>query len=118
MGIPFGFSMARGGFQLAFPNAVGRAFDQGDVGVVGEAVEQGRDAGGVGEDGVPVFEGLVGGQQNRIALVAVVDDFEEQVGGVGVVSQISTFVNDQQGGGFSSSKTWATVRESSPGQGR
>ena len=88
----------RGGFQLAFPDAVGCAFNQGDVGMMSEAIQQRGDAGGVGENGVPVFEGLVGGQQNRIAFIAVVNHFEEQVGGVGVVSQISTFVNDQQGG--------------------
>jgi IstB-like ATP binding protein len=82
----------RGGFQFAFPDAVGSAFDQGDVGVMSQAIQQSGDAGGVGENGIPVFEGLVGGQQNRIAFVTMVNHFEEQVGGMGVVSQISTFV--------------------------
>ena len=45
----------RGGFELAFAHAAGRAFDQGDVGVMGEAAEQRGDAGGVGENGVPVL---------------------------------------------------------------
>ena len=88
----------RGGFQFAFPDPVGSALDQGDVGMMSEAIQQRRDAGSIGENSVPVFESLVGSQQNRIAFVAVVDYFEEQVGGVGVVSQISTLVNDQQRG--------------------
>ncbi len=88
----------RGGFQFAFPDAVGSAFDQGDVGMMSEAIQQRGDAGGVGENGVPVFESFIGSQQNRIAFVAVVNHFEEQVGGVGVVSQISTFVNHQESG--------------------
>ena len=88
----------RGGLQFAFPDAVGSTFDQGDVGMMSQAIQQSGDAGSVGENGVPVFESLVGSQQNRIALIAVVNHFEEQVGGVGVVSQIPTFVNDQQSG--------------------
>jgi hypothetical protein len=88
----------RGGFQFAFPDAVGSAFDPGDVGMMSEAIQQRGDAGGVGENGVPVFESLVGSQQNGMAFVAVVNHFEEQSGGVGVVSQVSTFVNNQQSG--------------------
>ena len=84
----------RGGFEFAFPDAVGSAFDEGDVGMVSEAIQQRGDASGVGENGVPVFEGLVGGEENRIALIAVVNHFEEQVGGVGVVIEKATFVNN------------------------
>ena len=88
----------RGGFQFAFPDAIGSAFDQGDVGMMSETIQQRGDAGGVGENGVPVFESLVGSQQNRIALIAVVNDFEEKVGGVGVVSQISTLESSRKPG--------------------
>src|SRR5215467_6101091 len=97
-GVPFGVFLVRGGFEFAFPDAVGSAFDQGDVGMMRQAIQQRGDASGVGENGVPFFEGLVGGEQDRIALIALVNHFEEQVGGVGVVSQISTLVNDQQSG--------------------
>src|SRR5487761_1577441 len=95
---PFRFLPARRGFQFAFSNAVGSPLDQGDVGVVGEAVEEGGDTGGIGEDGVPVFESFVGGQQDGISFVAVVDNFKEQVGGMGVVSQVPTFVDHQKSG--------------------
>src|SRR5215831_2249453 len=99
MGFPFVlFRLARCRFQLAFADAVGSPLEEGDVGVMGQAVEESGNGGGIGKDGVPLFEGLIGGQQNRIALVTVVDDFEEQVGGMGVVGQIAAFVDDQQGG--------------------
>jgi len=40
MGVPFGVFLGRFRFHLTFPHAVGVAFDQSDVGVVGEAVEE------------------------------------------------------------------------------
>jgi hypothetical protein len=41
---PFAFGLlAGGGFQLAFADAVRSALDDGDVGVVGEAVEESGD---------------------------------------------------------------------------
>src|SRR5271157_4556763 len=98
MGAPWRVFLGRFGFPLAFPLAVGIAFDQGDVGMMGEAVQQGGDAGGVGEDGVPFLEGLVGGQEDGIAFIAVVDDFEQQVGSVSVVGEVTTFIDDQQVG--------------------
>lgn len=63
-----------------------------------EAVEERRDAGGVGEDGIPFLEGLMGGQDDGVAFIAVVDDLEEQVGGVSVVGEVADFVEDEQGG--------------------
>src|ERR1019366_2874202 len=99
MRLPFALGfLAGGGFQLAFAHSVGGALDQGDVSMVGQAVEERGDAGGVGEDGVPILEGFIGRQEDGITLVTVVDDFKEQVGGVGVISKVATFVNDQQGG--------------------
>src|SRR5215469_3345588 len=94
----FRVGLVSSGFQLALAHAVRSAFDQGHVSVMGKTVEQGGDGSGVGEDGVPFFKGFIGGQQNGITLVAVIDDFKEQVGSVGVVSQIATFVDDEQGG--------------------
>ena len=98
MGFPFAFGfLAGGGFQLAFADAIRSALDDGDVGVMGEAVEERRDASGMGEDRVPLFEGLVGSQQDGLALVTVVDDFEEQIGGVGVVSEIHSSMTNRAG---------------------
>ena len=39
--------------------AITLTLDEGVIGVVGEAVQQGGDDGRVGEDGIPVFEGPV-----------------------------------------------------------
>src|SRR5208337_5490860 len=98
MGVPLGVFLGRFGFHLAFPHAVGIAFQESDVGVMGEAVQQRGDAGGVGEDGIPFLEGFVGGQEHGVAFVAVVDDFKQQVGGVGVIGQITYLVEHQQAG--------------------
>jgi hypothetical protein len=92
MGAPFGL-FGGGGFALALPHAIGIAFEQGDVGVMGEAVEESGDAGGVGEDGVPFLKAFIGSQDDGIAFVTVVDDFEQQVGGVGIVGEIPYFVH-------------------------
>ena len=93
MSIPFrpfaslraGFFLASRGFQLALADAVRSALQDGDVGMMSEAVEERSDGSGVGEDGVPVLEALIGGQQDGIAFVTVVDDLEEQIGGVRVI---------------------------------
>jgi hypothetical protein len=77
-------------------DAVAVSLDHGDVGVVGELVEQGSDRGGVGEDGVPVAEGEVGGEGDGLLLVAAIDDLVEQVGGVVVVGEVSDLVDDQE----------------------
>src|SRR6185369_9701734 len=69
----------------------------------------GDDAGGVGEGGVPVLEGEVGGDDEGAALfVARVDDLVEQVGSVVVVGVVSDLVDAEQvgscvGGDLSSS---------------
>src|SRR5271157_2804614 len=94
MGFSFALGFVAGsGFQFAFAHTVGSALKDGDVGVMGEAVEKRRDAGGVGKNGVPVFEDFIGGEQDGFALVTLVDDFEEQVGGVGVIRQVATFIH-------------------------
>ena len=71
-------------------------FQQRDVGMVGQAVEQGGDGGSVGKDGVPFFKISVGGDDNGTALVAAVDHFIEQVGGIVVVGEIGQFIDHQQ----------------------
>ena len=56
------------------------AFDHDGLGVMQHAVEDGAgDAGVVVEDLRPVFVGLVGGDDERAAVVALADDLEEQV---------------------------------------
>lgn len=40
--------LSGGGLLLTFPDTVGTTLDDGDLGVVGETVEQGGDASGVG----------------------------------------------------------------------
>jgi len=57
--------------------------------MVGESVDEGDDAGGVGEDAVPVLEGEIGGDEQRASLfVARIDDLVEQIGGVIVIEAL------------------------------
>jgi hypothetical protein len=75
------------------------AFEHDAVAVVEEAVEHGGGDSGVAvEDGGPLLEGLVGGQDDGTAFVAGADDLEEQVGSALVDGQVSDFVEDEQGG--------------------
>jgi hypothetical protein len=61
--------------------------------VVEEAVENGGGEGAVVvEDGGPVLEDLVGGQDDGPAFVALTDDLKEQVGAAFVDGQIAQFV--------------------------
>ena len=66
--------------------------------MVGEAVDEGDGAGGVGEDGVPLLEGQVGGEEQGAVLVAAADELEEEVGGAGVVGEVSDLIDDEQSG--------------------
>ena len=67
--------------------------------VVEEAVEHGGGNGGVAvEDGGPLFEGFVGGQDDGAAFVAGTDDLEEQIGSALVDGQVADFVEDEQRG--------------------
>lgn len=86
-------------FLLAFADAIAFSLDEGDVGVMGEPVKKGGDAGGVGKDGVPVLEGEIGGENDRAAgVVTGIDDVVEEVGGVLVVGEISELVNGEKPG--------------------
>ena len=69
------------------------AFNDHEIDVMSETVDEGGDAGGIGKDGVPVFEDAIGGDQNRATFVTAIDDFEKQVGGAGVVREIANFVD-------------------------
>ena len=49
------------------------------------------------QDAAPPLERLVGGEDHRAAAaVALVDDMEENAGGVGSVREVSDFVNDNE----------------------
>jgi hypothetical protein len=50
------------------------AVDNSDIGVMQEVIQQRDDAGGIGEKLVPFFEGPVRGEDDRLALVAAVND--------------------------------------------
>ena len=78
-------------------HAVALALDDDGLGVVDDAVEEGGGEGGViVEDGGPVLVGLIGGQEDRAAFVAVAHDLEEQVGAAFIDGQIAQFVDRQQ----------------------
>ena len=61
-----------------------------------DAIDQGCSAGGVGEDGWPVAESQVGGEDDALVFVAAVDDFEKEVGIAAVVGQIADLVDAQE----------------------
>jgi hypothetical protein len=54
------------------------------MGVVDEAVENGVGIGRVADDGVPVFDGELAGDDGGSAAVAFLEDFEKVVAGLGV----------------------------------
>jgi hypothetical protein len=84
------------GFDAIF-HAVALALDDNGLGMMEDAVEDGRGEGGVVvEDGGPVFEDLVGAEDDRAGLVALADDLEEQVGPVLVDGQVADFIDHQQ----------------------
>ena len=84
------FALLLGEFGLAA--AIAAAFDDEDLHVVGQAVDEGDGARGVGEDGVPVLERQIGGDEQGPVLVAAADELEEEVGGPCVVGEVSQFV--------------------------
>ena len=51
----------RSGLELALADAIAVTLEDGDVGVMSEAVDECDDAGGIREDGVPACEDEVGG---------------------------------------------------------
>lgn len=89
---------AGGSFQFAFAEAITLAFNEQQIDVMSQAVDEGGDASGIGKDGVPVFEDAIGGDDDRAALVTTIDDFEEQVGSTGVIREITNLVNAKQCG--------------------
>jgi hypothetical protein len=66
--------------------------------VLGEAIDEGAEAGGVAEEGAPLLVGEVGGDDDGALLVPLADDAEEQVGGARVARHVPELVQDQQVG--------------------
>ena len=64
--------------------------------VLHETVDHGDDAGGAGEDGPPLLEGQVGGDDGGPLLVAAADDVVEQVRRAGVAGEVADLVKDEQ----------------------
>ena len=81
--------------ELGLAAAIAAALKDEDLDVVGESVDEGDGAGGIGEDGVPVLEGQVGGDEQGAVLVAAADELEEEVGGASVVGEVSELVADE-----------------------
>ena len=66
--------------------------------MVEEAVEDGRGDGGVTvEDGGPLLEGLIGGEDDGTAFVAGTNDLEQKIGSALVDGQVADFVEDENG---------------------
>ncbi len=85
-----------GVFDTVF-HAVALGFDEDGFGVVEEAVEDGGGDGGVAvEDGGPLFEGFVGGEDDGALFVAGADDLEEEVGAALVDGEVADFIQDEE----------------------
>ena len=85
-------------FHEFFPflQAVALALDVNDSAVVENAVEDRGGNGDVGEDLVPLREGLVGGKDGGGLLVPLGDQLKEQVRALDVHGQVANLVNDEQ----------------------
>ena len=79
--------------ELGLAPAIAPALEDEDLDVVGESVDEGDGARGIGEDGVPVLEGQVGSDEQGAVLVAAADELEEEVGGASVVGEVSELVD-------------------------
>jgi hypothetical protein len=73
---------------------VGAGFD--DVGVEGDAVDDGGDEAGVGDDLAPFAEGQVRGQSDRGLLFTLGQDLEQQLRAAGVELDVAELVEAEQ----------------------
>src|SRR5438093_976282 len=65
-----------------------------------EAVQhRGGDGAVAVEDGWPLLEGFVGGEDDGAAFVALADDLEEEIGAALIDGEVADLVEDEQGGG-------------------
>ena len=86
-----GVSFASGG-GCAGAEAVGLSAGFEDVGVEGDAVDDGGDQAWVGEHSAPFAERQVGRDRDRGAFLAFSDDLEQQFGSARVDLDVSEFV--------------------------
>ena len=78
--------------------AVARAFDLDDDGMVEKPVEQRGGDDGIAEDLTPFSEAAIGGEDHGTLLVSGVDELEEQIAAAGNDRQVADLVDDQEGG--------------------
>jgi len=79
--------------------AIGTAAELDESTALEDSVNDGFGEVVVVEDSAPVVERLVGGEDDRPPTqVAMVDDLEEDVGGVGAVGEVADFVDDEDMG--------------------
>jgi hypothetical protein len=78
-------------FTLA--HAIAIAFNDRDLCVMQQPIQQGHDAGRIGKDFVPFLEGTVSRQDDWLTFVSPVDDLVKQVGRFIVEGQVSDFVD-------------------------
>ena len=76
--------------------AVARTLDLDDDGVMKEAIEECGGDDGIAEDLAPFGEAAVGGENHSAALVARVDELEEEVGTAGTKGQVPDLVDDEK----------------------
>src|SRR5512145_2494727 len=82
--------------SVGFSLSPGVAVDVEGVAILGEAIDEGGDARGSGEDGAPGLEREIGRDDGGSFLVPAADDVEEEVCGSRVTREISDFVQDEQ----------------------
>ena len=80
---------------LAFFQAVGFSLDVNHRTVMQDAVQDCGGDGDVGEDLIPLREGLVGSKDGRGLLIAPGDELEEQVRALNVHGKIADLINDE-----------------------
>ena len=76
--------------------AIARALDLDDDGVVKQPVEQRGGDDGIAEDLAPFGKAAVGGEDHGALLVAGVDELEEQIAAAGDDRQVADLVDDEQ----------------------
>ena len=64
--------------------------------MVCEPVDERDGAGRVGEDGVPLLEGQIRGDDDRFLLVAAAHELKEEVGGVRIVGQVADLIEGEE----------------------
>ena len=72
--------------------AIARALDLDDDGVVKEPVQEGRGHDGITEELAPFGKAAVGGEDHGAFFVAGVDELEEQIAAAGNDGQVADFV--------------------------